>query len=106
MENHKIRDSQITASSVWRSNHGAANGRLNFRSGNGRTGAWSALKNDVNQWLQVDFSKRTTMVMKISTQGRPEQMYKQWVESYRVYYGMDGTNFRPYERDGMVTVGT
>ena len=54
MENAEISDDQITSSSEWNSNHGAANGRLNFVADNGKAGAWSSRTNDPNQWLQVD----------------------------------------------------
>ena len=54
MENAEVSDDQITSSSDWNSNHGAANGRLNFVADNGKAGAWSSRTNDPNQWLQVD----------------------------------------------------
>ena len=87
LESYGILDSQISASSDYNSAHRAANGRLNFRAGSGRTGAWSAKANDAHQWLQVDFRK-VARIDKVATQGR--QDHKQWVTSYRVAYSQDG----------------
>lgn len=93
MENKYIPDSQITASSEWNRNHGPSNGRLNFQAGRGRTGAWSAKTNDVNQWLQVDLGQKIRMTG-IRTQGRSD--FDQWVTSFTVSYSNDGVNFTPY----------
>ena len=71
LENGRIRDSQITASSEYHSKTRAQNGRLNFRASGGRTGAWSAKFNNVNQWLQIDL-KQQTVITGISTQGRED----------------------------------
>ena len=43
MEDGTITDDQIRASSQYTTGHGPNNGRLDFRGGNERTGAWSAL---------------------------------------------------------------
>ena len=94
MENRAIRDAQITASSQFNANHGPSNGRLNFKAGGGKTGAWSARTNDVNQYLQVDFGHRTK-VTEIETQGR-EDCCNQWVKSYTVSYSNDNNNYKPY----------
>ena len=94
MENGEISDGQITSSSDWHSSHRAANGRLNFVAGNGRTGAWSSGANDLNQWLQVDF-QRSTIITAISTQGRKK--YNQFVKSYTISFGDDGKHFNSYK---------
>lgn len=93
MENKQIPDAQITASSEYNSAHGASNGRLNFQSGGGKTGAWSARTSDVNQWLKVDMGKRK-MITGIKTQGRAEA--NQWVTSYTISYSDDGATFTSY----------
>jgi len=59
LENKHITDAQITASTEYNAGHGASNGRLNFKAGGGKTGAWSARNNDVHQWLQVDLRANT-----------------------------------------------
>ena len=102
MENRAIPDGQITASSQFNANHGPSNGRLNFKAGGGKTGAWSARTNDVNQYLQVDFGHRTK-VTEIETQGR-ENCCNQWVKSYTVSYSNDNNNYQPYRQNGQVKV--
>ena len=94
MESRQITDGQITASTVWNAGHGATNGRLNFTAGGGKTGAWSALRNDVHQWLQVDLGAKTE-VTGIQIQGR--QDLNQWVTSFTISYTSDVTSYTPYQ---------
>ena len=101
MENGEILDGQITASSEWDANHGPANGRVNFKAGGVRTGAWSSLPNDLNQWLQVDFELQAT-VTEIMTQGRSDA--DQWVKSYAVTYSNGGVFFDAYQENGTIMV--
>ena len=96
MENGQIHDSQITASSQWDVNHGPTNARLNFKAHGRRTGAWSSRRNDVNQWLQIDFKYRAT-ITEILTQGR--KSYNQWIKTYTVSYSDDGVHFK-FSRQG------
>ena len=98
MESGKIKDSQITASSVWDANHGASNARLNFVE---KSGSWSSRSNDLHQWLQVDFKYNAT-ITNILTQGR--ERYGQWVKTYSVSFSEDGVNFKPYQSSGKVKV--
>ncbi|XP_028412003.1 EGF-like repeat and discoidin I-like domain-containing protein 3 [Dendronephthya gigantea] len=97
MENGNINDNQITASNEHNINHRAANGRLNFTPRDGRTGAWSSGKQNLNQWLQVDF-QRSTLVTAISTQGRSDK--DQFVKNYTVSFSQDGHNFHDYTQKG------
>jgi ribosomal protein L19E len=101
MENGEIPDSQILASSEYDANHGAVNSRLNFRAQGRRRGAWSARRNDLNQWLQVNFVLQAT-VTEILTQGRSDA--DQWVTSYTVSYSNDGLNFFAYRANGVIKV--
>ena len=94
MESRKITDGQITASTVWNAAHGATNGRLNFKAGGGKTGAWSSLRNDVHQWLQVNLGAKTE-VTGIQIQGRQET--GQWVTSFTISYSGNGTAYTPYQ---------
>ena len=94
MESRKITDVQITASTEFNASHGATNGRLNFKAGEGKTGAWSALRNDVHQWLQVDLGAKTE-VTGIQIQGRREA--NQWVKSFTISFSSDGTTYTPYQ---------
>ena len=94
MESRKITDGQITASTEYNAIHGATNGRLNFKAGGGKTGAWSARTNDVNQWLQVDLAAKTE-VTGIQIQGRQDA--DQWVTSFTISYSSDGTTYTFYQ---------
>ena len=99
MENGKILDSQISASSEWDAKHGPANSRLNFKAQGRREGAWTAKYNDNNQWLQVDLGVQAT-ITEILTQSNANQ----WVKTYTVSYSNDGHNFFAYRVDGVVKV--
>ena len=94
MESRKITDGQITPSTEFNFAHGATNGRLNFKAGGGKTGAWSALKNDVHQWVQVDLGAKAE-VTGIQIQGRQEA--DQWVTSFTISYSSDSTTYTPYQ---------
>ena len=94
MESGQIADGQITASTNYNAAHGASNGRLNFKAGGGKTGAWSALTNNVHQWLQVDLRAKTE-VTGIKIQGR--QDFNQWVKTFTISYSNDGATFQPYQ---------
>ena len=94
METRLINDAQITASSEYSSNHAAIQARLNFKTGGGKQGAWSASSNDANQWIQVALASYTTLTG-IATQGRNGA--NQWVTEYQLQYSDDGVNFRYYK---------
>ena len=95
VEDRKIKDSQITASSVWSASLSTKQGRLNSAS------SWSARRNDQNQWIQVDLG-REEVITTIATQGRAN--YNQWVKTYSVSLGSDGNTFEPYKIGGAVKV--
>ena len=102
MENGKIRDNQITASSQYNYDHRVQNGRLNFRAGSGRTGAWSARRNNRNQWFQADF-QRPTIITGISTQGRQDAT--QFIKSYIISFSSNnGRGFSNYKPGGLLKV--
>ena len=103
MKDGTIPNSQITASSEFKHSvyHGTANARLDFTATASRTGAWSAQTNDGNQWLQVEFSKRTK-VTGIDTQGR-NGCCSQWVTKFTVSYRDEGEDsFKDYKENGVV----
>ncbi len=94
MEDGRIADSQITASSEWDNNHGPKYARLNFVPPHSSiSGGWSAGANDVNQWIQVDFSTESE-ISGIIIQGK-ELAAEQWVTQYKVQYSDDGSNWNP-----------
>eukprot|EP00058_Branchiostoma_floridae_P002341 XP_002587829.1 hypothetical protein BRAFLDRAFT_94085 [Branchiostoma floridae] len=92
MESGAIPDSSITASSYHHANRAPYRGRLNWDSG---SGGWAAARNDIGQWLQVDFKamKRVTGTV---IQGRLGPIYQQWVTSYKLQYSTDWVNWTPY----------
>jgi len=73
---------------------GATNARLNHRSGNGKTSAWSTLSLDQGQWIQVDLGD-IAKVTKIGTQGWRE--FNEYVTQYKVSYSYDGGYFEFYK---------
>lgn len=98
MENGKILDTQISASSVRNIYVVASHGRLNKVRG---YGSWTPATNSKNEWLQVDFKRQATVVA-ILTQGRNRNNY--WVKRYSVSYSKDGINFFDYRKYGRVQV--
>ncbi|CAH3171312.1 unnamed protein product [Porites evermanni] len=94
METKNITDRQITASTEYNAGTGATNGRLNFKPGGGKSGAWSARQNDVHQWLQVDLEGKTE-VTGIEIQGRQDD--DQWVTNFTISYSSDGTTYTSYQ---------
>jgi len=94
MDSGAIADSQISASSQWDNNHAAQQSRLHFKISGNKRGAWSSFKNDLDQWLQVDFGSYTT-VTQVATQGR--NGYAQWVTKYRLQYSDDGVIFELFK---------
>ena len=101
MQNGKIPDSSISASTEYSSSLKAFNGRLHFLPQAGRSGAWAARKNDVYQYLQVNFGD-WRKVTRVVTQGRSN--YNQWVKSYSLSYGYDNVFFKDYKEDGFKKV--
>ena len=100
MENRKIHDDQITASSYFEE-YPPSNARLNLIGIDGSNGGWSADVSDLNQWLQVDF-QRSTIITAISTQGL--QNGEEFVKKYTVSFSDDGNNFHDYNVRGVLKV--
>ncbi|XP_072051539.1 EGF-like repeat and discoidin I-like domain-containing protein 3 [Amphiura filiformis] len=102
LEDGRILDSQLNASTVWNDNHGPSNARLNRpaqfirNTATMTTGAWSVGEkyNDTNQWIQVDLGV-STMVTGVLTQGRASNVNDdccpQWVTKFKVQYSNDGS---------------
>ena len=100
MENGAILDEQITASSQRNFNHASFQGRLHFQGIVSKAGSWSAGKNDLYQWLQVDLGSQYTNVTGVATQGRNGFQFNQWVTKYKLTYSDDGVNFQYYREQG------
>eukprot|EP00057_Strongylocentrotus_purpuratus_P015715 XP_011670189.1 PREDICTED: EGF-like repeat and discoidin I-like domain-containing protein 3 [Strongylocentrotus purpuratus] len=66
LESGTIPDSSLTASSMWKANHGPKRARLNLVQVRSLSGAWSAGVNDVNQWIQIGNARSSEL---LSTMG-------------------------------------
>ena len=99
MENKQISDAQISASSMSDDNSSPSKARLHLKEEQNLTGGggWSAIKNDLHQWLQVDFGGYST-VTRVATQGRTGSI--EWVTNYKLQYSDDGMNFQFYKEHG------
>ena len=98
-----IKDSQITASSEHSRAYAAKNARLNFQGEVGRSAAWSAGRNNDQQWLQVDLQYQVVLTG-ISSQGRINCECNQWVKSYTVSYSINRTYFIDFKQNGDIKV--
>jgi len=97
VEDRKIPDYAISASTRWDKYHAAYYGRLNNVKRGHKRGGWSAKRNTRGQWIQV-FLGRQSRITAILTQGR--QDIDQWVTSYTVAYSNNGRTFRSYKGRG------
>ena len=95
MENKVISDAQINASSQLDDSSSPKQARLHTRSDGSNNGGWSALRDDFNQWLQVDLGSYTT-VTRVATQGR--NGVSEWVTKYRIQYSYAGKTFQFYRK--------
>ena len=86
MEDSRIQDNQITASTFYNAASAPSNARLNQNLGEG---GWS-MAAPGNQWIQANLliSKTVTGVI---TQGK--QQRDQWVTKFKVQYSDDGVSF-------------
>ena len=96
LQNGRVQDSQITASSYISSNLKPFNGRLNAVPIQGRSsGAWRSDLKDKNPWIQVDFLRPVT-VTGILTQGRKGN--DQYVTKYDLKYSDDGKTWKKHPK--------
>ena len=97
MENGAISDLQISASSQKTDSFAASRARLNVKVTGVKQGGWSPLKDDLNQWLQVDLRSYTT-VTRLATQGRDGS--DEWVTKFKLQYSVDGLIYHFYKGSG------
>ena len=97
LQNGRIRNSAISASSRWNRYHAAWLARLKRPKRGRYAGAWCAKVNNHQQWLQVDF-RVPKKVVAVATQGRHD--YNQWVTLYYLRFSVDGTYFATYRKNG------
>ncbi|XP_050640395.1 coagulation factor V isoform X24 [Macaca thibetana thibetana] len=96
MENGKIGNKQITASSFKKSWWGdywePFRARLNAQ---GRVNAWQAKANNNKQWLEIDLLK-IKKITAITTQGCKSLSSEMYVKSYTIHYSDQGVEWKPY----------
>ena len=99
MENMRITDKQISASSEYAHNLAAIYGRVNSRN------CWVAKNKNRNQWLQIDLVGHNYIVTWVATQGRHSVCRcTQWVKSFFLQYkGRDDETFQDYKAQGDTT---
>lgn len=90
MQNGRIKNAAITASSQWDKNHAPYLARLGRLRRGRLMGAWSAKRNNHNQFIQVDLL-RSMKITGVATQGRTEAA--QWVTAFYLLYSSDGVKF-------------
>ena len=101
MQNGKLPNSALSASTQYNANAGPENARLHFYAESKRYGAWIAQKQDHSQWLQADFGVETD-VTRIATQGRQDA--NEWVKKFTLRYSTDGSYFKQYQPSGYTKV--
>ncbi|XP_068726460.1 uncharacterized protein, partial [Montipora capricornis] len=101
MEDGRLPDVALTASSIYHTNYAAYQGRLNSMRSGAKFGSWIAKHNNKHQWFQVDLGNRA-IIIKCATQGRYDA--NQWVSSYTIRYGMNGFHFKIYKEGGRTRV--
>ncbi|XP_044163278.1 lactadherin-like [Acropora millepora] len=103
MENNKIPNEAVKASSSWGSGWEPWQARLNNIARSGSSGSWSTHQNAIGEYLQIDLGKER-VVNKIATQGRPSA--DQWVTSYKLLLSSNGAKWNEYQNNGVVKVFT
>ena len=101
LEDKRVHNKMMRASSYYNYYCGPWSGRLNGRRAGRYGGAWCAKRRDRRQWLQIDFGA-LTRVSRIATQGR--QNSAQWVKSYKLSYSKNGYKYIPYREKGRTKV--
>ena len=94
MQDGRITDSRLTASSMYNRYYGPWSGRLQGRKEHGRKGAWIARSNNRRQWIQVDL-ETMARVKGIAIQGRYDA--NQFVKSFALSFSRDGSKFYSYK---------
>lgn len=101
VENGRITDQQITASSHF-NEHYAFNGRLNnkfrkYSNGSYSWGGWCTDPNEKTPYLQIDM-EQVRALSGVATQGYMNDIY---VTSYSLNYSTDGRTWQSYKENGL-----
>ena len=103
LEDKRVHNKMMRASSYYNYWCGPWSGRLNGRRHGRYGGAWCSKRRDRHQWLQIDFGA-LTKVYRIASQGR--QNSAQWVTSYSLSYSKNGYKFITYKEGGRTKVSS
>ncbi|CAL8335094.1 unnamed protein product [Gadus morhua 'NCC'] len=96
MQDGRIKDSDITASSQWYETTGPKYARLNREEGDGAWCPEGELEPSDSQYLQVDLGQLTFLTV-VGTQGRyARSSGKEYARAYRLAYSRDGTLWRAW----------
>ncbi|KAK3745569.1 hypothetical protein QZH41_005738 [Actinostola sp. cb2023] len=90
MQDGRITNSQITASSSYNVHHTPWRARLHYTQA---AGGWAAGIQAPGQYFQVDLGK-VYVISKVATQGR--STFDQWVTKYYLKYSHDGVSWESY----------
>ncbi|KAK3745700.1 hypothetical protein QZH41_007911 [Actinostola sp. cb2023] len=96
MQDGRILNSQITASSSYSNDVAPWNGRLYSNLG---SGAWAPSKATVGEYLQIDLGSKKT-VYEVATQGRYSNYHR--VTKYTLQYSDNGTLWANYTINGAI----
>ena len=91
----------MDASSEYNANYLASQGRLYYNLATNLYYGWMSHATDINQWLQITFTK-WTKVSGIATMGRGDA--NQYVTSYSLSFSYDTVFFDPYKHNGRTQV--
>nr|XP_057927117.1 discoidin domain-containing receptor 2 isoform X3 [Doryrhamphus excisus] len=95
MEDGRIQDDDITASSRWHETTGAQYARLNREDGDGAWCPEGQLEASDSQFLQVDL-RRLTFLTVVATQGRYARNGIEFARAYSLNYSRDGVNWKSW----------
>ncbi|XP_069562025.1 discoidin domain-containing receptor 2 isoform X1 [Brachyistius frenatus] len=97
MEDGRIKDNDITASSQWYETTGPRYARLNREEGDGAWCPEGQLEPSDSQYLQVDLSRLTFLTV-VGTQGRyARNSGNEFARAYRVNYSRDGLLWKSWK---------
>ena len=104
MEDGRINDNQISASSSYSNKVSPWYGRINVMRGNG---GWKSKVKAAGEYLQIDLGSRKR-IHKVATQGRPRRNADGsdfYVSKYSLNYSDDGVQWTNYRVSGETMVG-
>ena len=103
LQNRRLPNSRITASSEWNQFHAARLGRLGQVKRGKYVGAWCTRYNNHLQWFKVDFG-RPMKITKVATQGRQDT--NQWVTSFYLSSSQDNVHWEAFKFRSVFKVKT